>query len=841
MTARAPVVILGMDCPAGLQAARVFSARGIEVIGIASTPKHPCTRTRACKRLIMADRGDEGVMEALDLLARDLGRKAVLVPCSDAAVLAVARRKAALGKDFLFALPPLEVVELLLDKARFAEFAIERRLPIPVTRVLRSRRDAEAAASTLRFPCVLKPSMKTRAWEAGVSAKALVARSGASLLMLYDQCARLAPAIVVQEWIRGLDTDHYTCDCYLGSHGAPLVTFTSQKLRQWPPQVGQGCFSVECRNDVVRDLTIRVLQAAGHRGIGYLEVKQDVETGRHLIVEANVGRPTGRSAAAEGAGVEFLMTMYCDLTGEPLPQARVQHFRGAKWIYLRRDLQACARLWWKRRASALELLRSWKGPRTFALLSLRDPVPFLTDFARAARQALRRRTASQPLPTGDGNGHARPKPRASVERHLPRWRRSRQGGATKKDTPPVDFDVGGIVRVRVLDAGAQDLAAIRRSLGPAVEGRTSRPDIFVRMVDRLSVPELRLLDGGSVGYGSDGLYVLRSPGGPADARLRFGKQWGASAIVCRRGLKSVPALSAMVDLVALAHGWIPLHASAWTVGGTGVVAAGWAGSGKTGALLSFLEGGARAVGDDRVFVSRDGSSMVGLRGAIQMRDWHLAELPRFGARAGRVRRRLARLGPRLDALVRRLTSAPRIGGGLAARSARGAVRRIRHRLGMELPARGAARTGPDAIPERASPDVLVLLETHNSDTFVAERLDPSDMALRLAPMVLEELLPTLKNHLLFQYAFPGGDRNGIEGAPLIVMNMLGEALTDKVGYVVRHPYPCSLKALRQAIAPLIPHTSSVEGTGTAAGGHYFSTARAAMPRERQQPPFRRWQ
>jgi hypothetical protein len=344
-----------------------------------------------------------------------------------------------------------------------------------------------------------------------------------------------------------------------------------------------------------------------------------------------------------------------------------------------------------------------------------------------------------------------------------------------------------------------------------------------------------------VGYGPDGLYVLRSPGGPAQARLRFGKRWGASAIVCRRGLETIPGLSAMVDLVALMHGWIPLHASAWTVGGSGVIAAGWSGSGKTGALLSFLDSGARALADDRVFISRDGSCMVGLQGAIAVRDWHLAELPRLAARAGRARRVLAPLGPRLEAWVRRFTAAPRIGGGLGARCARGLVARIRRRLGVELPARSATRTGPGAAPERASPDVVILLESHHSDTYAAERIDPSDIASRLAAMILEGFLPTLRNHLLFQYAFPGGGRNGIEGAPLVVMNMLGEALEGKVGYVVRHPYPCSLRTLRQVIAPLIPVVPTVSAASAEARGPSIPTAPAPTPPERQPPPFRRWQ
>ena len=41
--------------------------------------------------------------------------------------------------------------------------------------------------------------------------------------------------------------------------------------------------------------------------LGYVEAKRDVRTGRHYLIEPNIGRPTGRSAIAEAGGVELLL------------------------------------------------------------------------------------------------------------------------------------------------------------------------------------------------------------------------------------------------------------------------------------------------------------------------------------------------------------------------------------------------------------------------------------------------------------------------------------------------------------------------------------------------------
>jgi len=384
---RLPVVVMGLDCATGLQVSRVFADRGIEVIGLVTDPWHPCARTRSCRRLIKAGRDPEGMVEGLFELARKLDTAAVLVPCTDLAVIGVASYREALGEHFLTSMAPRAVIEQLMDKAAFAGFAKARGIPIPETHVVSNRSDADIAAQQTRYPCVLKPAIKSVKWDEQAAGKALVAETPDALLGLYERHALFADRFVVQELVPGDASDHYTCDGYFAVGGGPLVTFVTRKVRQWPPVVGQGCISVEHRNDEVRELAIRLLTAAGHHGQGYVESMWDDRTGRHVVIEANVGRPTGRSAAAERAGVELLMTMYSDLAGDPLPAERVQHYRGSKWIYIRRDVQGCVGLLVQRRISPMEILRSWRGRFAFAMFSWRDPVPFLADLVRAARNA----------------------------------------------------------------------------------------------------------------------------------------------------------------------------------------------------------------------------------------------------------------------------------------------------------------------------------------------------------------------------------------------------------------------------------------------------------------------
>lgn len=190
---------------------------------------------------------------------------------------------------------------------------------------------------------------------------------------------------MVQEWIEGSDAELYSCNCYFNAESEPLVTFVARKLRQWPPRTGTSCLGEEIRNDVVLEETLSLFRDVNYRGLGYVEMKRDVRTGKHYIIEPNIGRPTGRSAIAEAGGVELLYTMYCDAVGRPLPENREQTYKGVKWIYWRRDLQSALYYWRRNELTLKEWWQSWRGRKGYAVFSWRDPVPFWSDLYRVLR------------------------------------------------------------------------------------------------------------------------------------------------------------------------------------------------------------------------------------------------------------------------------------------------------------------------------------------------------------------------------------------------------------------------------------------------------------------------
>lgn len=390
MTAGPRAVIVGLASVTGLQTARTLARRGVAVIGIAGNRRHFAARTRVCEQIIEADVHSSAFLAVLQRLGPQLRERAVLYPCTDQSVLVVSRHRDALQEWYHVVLPADDVVQTLARKATFYRHAAQHDLSVPASFTLANRHDAEHAAAALPYPSVLKPSVKSVAWKRNVGVKVWPVAGPAELLTAYDRLAPWADALVAQQYIDGEDDQLYTCNCYYGADGEPLVTFVTRKLRQWPPHVGTASFASECRQDEVLAATLRLFATLPFRGLGYLELKRDTATGRLYMMEANIGRPTGRSATAEAGGVELLYTMYCDAVGLALPADRTQRYVGATWVDLRRDLLSSAYYWRRGELSANEWLRSMRRPKVHAVLSASDPLPAAFEVVQSGSKAVRR-------------------------------------------------------------------------------------------------------------------------------------------------------------------------------------------------------------------------------------------------------------------------------------------------------------------------------------------------------------------------------------------------------------------------------------------------------------------
>ncbi len=385
---RPPVVIVGLASVVGLQTARIFAADGIRVIGLAGDRAHFAARTNACHEVIQADVHRESVVAVLERLGPTLGGRAVLVPATDQAVLHISAHRERLEPYFHVPMAEHPVVHALLDKGGFAQLTSRLGMRTPETRLVTDRASALVAASTLSFPLVVKPTVKSREWRRFTGSKVLLVHTPDELQCVVHEALPTVPALVVQEFVQGGDEQLLTCNAYFDRNHEALATFVSRKKRQWPPHLGIASYAEPCVDTEVRDRAVELFSQAGFRGLAYVEFKRDPVSGSLSVIEANVGRPTGRSAMAEACGVSLMKAMYADAVGLPLPPAssRVQGAAGPGWIDVRRDAMAAWHYWRQGELTVAQWVDDVRGAGDHAVLSSTDPVPFGLELVQSARK-----------------------------------------------------------------------------------------------------------------------------------------------------------------------------------------------------------------------------------------------------------------------------------------------------------------------------------------------------------------------------------------------------------------------------------------------------------------------
>lgn len=372
---------------------------------------------------------------------------------------------------------------------------------------------------------------------------------------------------------------------------------------------------------------------------------------------------------------------------------------------------------------------------------------------------------------------------------------SATGGPATSQPRGVDFDLHGVVGVRLVDPTSADVATVTRQLGP-IQGRLDRdPDLVVRFADHVDVDgSITYVGWPETGYTRDEFLVMRGRAGVvARAALPLDRLGTQCEIVCERGMGHVPHLVAMVNLLALDRDVLPLHASAFEHDGTGVLATGWAKGGKTETLLAFTRLGAAQIGDEWVYLWPDGS-MRGIQEPVRLWHWHVRQLPRVRAGLSRPDRiRLAALGALADG-AGRVAAGVRRPGALASVLRRGAPV-LRRQAYVQVPT-------AVLFPVRSTAgqlDVVLLVTSADQPAVSIEPIEAEEVARRMAASLQEEREPFMAHYRQFRFAFPDRSSALVERAPEREQELLRKLLGARPAFQLRHPYPFELDSV---VAPV---------------------------------------
>lgn len=386
-------VVMGLTAP-GVALARSLGRAGINVIGVSSAEDPPA----AYSRLFSFRTGPPLQETAAALrfyveLGEELHGDTVLFPTGDQSVHFISAHRAELDPPlYRYLLPLPHDVDRITSKRHFAALADELQLPMPRTVLPDDSAELQEAASSLRFPCVLKPEF-THLWRtqkarsAGLGqTKAVPAADKEELRSRYEELARVDRALVVQEMVLGPDENHVDYHALVDGAGALRGEFAGKKLRLTPPHFGVGSYVESVDPSEVSQTGRLVLERLGFRGMANMNFKRDDRDGRLYLLELNprFSNWTGLDIAC---GIDFADLYYMACVGAPY-DAPSRYGLGKRWLNFAADRESmkiyaregtCS---WPRWAWSIARSSSW------SLYAPTDPGPAWVHLRRTARRRI---------------------------------------------------------------------------------------------------------------------------------------------------------------------------------------------------------------------------------------------------------------------------------------------------------------------------------------------------------------------------------------------------------------------------------------------------------------------
>jgi len=316
----------------GLAVARSLGQRGVPVIGLDRDENgyglHSRYTTVAGRCPYPLD-DERAFVDLLMEIGAALKQKAVLFPCLDEWVFAVARHASELGEYFILPFSDIDTVERILDKNLLYRKCEERGIPIPRTYYV-GEQTPEQISNEISYPCIVKPALQ-REFTNEFGEKVLRADNREAFLAL---CKRAGHHPLLAQEIVGAGIDSFYSLCsYIGRDGQAKGAFVGRKLEQYPPDFGTACLVDSRYVEEIVERGVDILKEFGHHGISEVEFIYDDRSREYKLLDINtrvwkwIGLPMS-------AGIDLPWLAYADAVFGNVEAAPRQR-DGLRWVYLK--------------------------------------------------------------------------------------------------------------------------------------------------------------------------------------------------------------------------------------------------------------------------------------------------------------------------------------------------------------------------------------------------------------------------------------------------------------------------------------------------------------------------
>lgn len=322
----------------GMDMVRPLGLAGIRC-AVVTQPGSPSVYSRFTRAALYWKDLSEGTEELLEALLRFGAAQPeppVLFYTEDSHLLLVSRYRQRLKPVFRFVLGDAQLIEDLVDKARFHALAERLHLPVPATRRIRAIRGSRPPRLDLSFPVIIKPPNRGPAWGTmWGKRKALQVDTQAGLVELWPLLAASGMELLAQELIPGPESRIESYHVYVDEEGAIVGEFTGRKIRTQPAAFG---FSTALETTEQADVTNQgraLVQRLNLRGVAKVDFKRGPDDRLHIL-EINPRFNLWHHLGAV-SGMNLPALVYADAVGRPRPAMGAAR-AGVRWCLLWHDI-----------------------------------------------------------------------------------------------------------------------------------------------------------------------------------------------------------------------------------------------------------------------------------------------------------------------------------------------------------------------------------------------------------------------------------------------------------------------------------------------------------------------
>jgi len=301
---------------------------------------------------------------------------AVLIPTNDDCVIVLSKMKTILESKFIVPLPHWDIINRAFDKRITLSIAEKTGIPIPNPVYPVSKQDMLEKIGGLNYPVVVKPAIGKKYYFAA-GTKMHMANNIEEAILYFDRISEVMGEenIIVQEYIPGPMDSLYNYSSVM-KDGVAYGIYTGRKLRQHPRDFGVGTAAELVNDPVLTEIGTRLLKACEYEGVGYIEFKKDPRDSLYKLIEINP-RLWNFMDLAFKTGVNLPLDLYKYATGQSLEHS---HTAGEmKWFHFWPDLGETLKEVFRGNEKFGDYLQSLKGRKTWAVRSLKDPLPFFME------------------------------------------------------------------------------------------------------------------------------------------------------------------------------------------------------------------------------------------------------------------------------------------------------------------------------------------------------------------------------------------------------------------------------------------------------------------------------